>query len=87
MPTVSVAKAVAEPPSSLQVSEYEVVTEGPDIPDTVNTPPVQDVALIELHDRVEDWPGLILVGLADSEAVVAGGGAVNDPGVQGVNEP
>jgi len=53
----------------------------------VNAPPVQDVALVELHDGVEDWPELILVGLADSEAVGAGGGVVNDPAVQGVNEP
>jgi len=43
--------------------------------------------LVELHDSIEDCPELILVGLADSEAVVAGSAVVKDPAVQGVNVP
>jgi hypothetical protein len=35
---------------------------------------VQDVALVELHDRVEDCPAFSDIGLAASEAVGGGGG-------------
>jgi hypothetical protein len=89
---VTVARAVAEPPSPVQVTEYEVVTVGettaePDIADAVKWLPVQDEALVELHDRVEDWPALMVFGLAEREAVVAGGGVANEPAVHGVNEP
>jgi hypothetical protein len=53
---------------------------------------VQDDALVELHDRVDDCPALIDFGLAEREAVVSGGGVVNkrSPGpgqIQGVEEP
>jgi len=43
--------------------------------------------LVELHDRVDDCPTVILGGLAVSEAVTTGGGVVNEPAVHGVNEP
>jgi hypothetical protein len=49
----------------------------------VDPPPVQDVAFVELHERVEDCPELILVGPADSEAVVADGGVVKGSGGAG----
>jgi hypothetical protein len=89
---VTVARAVAEPPSPVQVTEYEVVTVGettaePDVADALKWLPVQDDALIELHDRVEDCPALTIFGLAEREAVVAGGGVVNEPAVHGVSEP
>jgi hypothetical protein len=48
---------------------------------------VQEVAFFEDQVRVEDWPELIFVGLADSEVVGAGGGVVKEPVVQDVNEP
>jgi hypothetical protein len=43
--------------------------------------------LVDFHDKVDDCPALIDAGLAESEAVVAGGGVVNEPAAQGVNEP
>jgi hypothetical protein len=36
---------------------------------------VQDVALVELHESVDDFPAFTDVGLAESEAVGAGGGS------------
>jgi hypothetical protein len=62
-------------------------TTEPDVPDAEKPLPAQDVALVELHDSVEDCPSLMVFGLADKETVVAGGGVVNKPAVQGVNEP
>ena len=44
------------------------------MPDAVNRLPVQDVALVELHERVDLFPALTDVGLAESDAVGAGGG-------------
>jgi hypothetical protein len=46
----------------------------PEVPDAEKFPLVQDVALVELHDRVEDCPVFIDIGLAASEAVGEGGG-------------
>ena len=46
----------------------------PEVPDAMKLPPLQDVALAELQDRVDDCPEFIDVGLAESEAVGAGGG-------------
>ena len=37
---------------------------------------MQNVALVELHDRVDDFPDVTDVGLAESEAVGAAGGGV-----------
>lgn len=56
-----------------------VVTPGftavePEIPDAAKPPPVQAVALVELHDSVDDCPEAIDAGLADNDAVGAGGG-------------
>jgi hypothetical protein len=51
-----------------------VITAVPEIPDAAKLPPVQDVALVELHERVDDHPAFTEVGLAESEAVGAGGG-------------
>lgn len=56
----------------------------PDVAEAVKLAPVQDVALVEVHDRVEDWPALIDLGLAASEAVTTGGGVENEPAVHGV---
>jgi hypothetical protein len=52
-----------------------VTTAEPEVPDAAKLPPVQDVALVELQERVDDLPAFIDVGLAESEAVGAGGGA------------
>jgi hypothetical protein len=49
-------------------------TAEPDIPVNAKLPLAQDVALVELHDSVDDCPAFIDVGLAESEAVGAGGG-------------
>ena len=73
------ADAVADPPFPEQVIEELVVTLGlttaePEVPDAVKLPPVQDVALVELQERVDDLPAFTDVGLAESEAVGAGGG-------------
>jgi hypothetical protein len=43
----------------------------PDVALPVEKPvPVQEVAFADDHVSVEDWPLVMLVGLADSEAVV-----------------
>src|SRR5215831_10742568 len=60
------------------------MTASPETPDAVNPPPVQEEALVELDIRVEACPGLIFVGYAESEAVVAGGVVVKEPAVHGV---
>ena len=62
-------------------------TAEPDVADAVKLPPVQDEALVELHDSVEDCPALMVFGLATREAIVAGGGVVNEPAVHGVSVP
>jgi len=56
----------------------------PEAPDAVKPLPVQEEALVELQVRVDACPGLIFVGLAVSEAVVAGGGVVKEPAVHEV---
>ena len=65
------------PPAPVQVREYVVVTVGlavtdPEVPDAVKPVPVQEVALEEDHVRVEDWPDVIVVGLAERVAVGMG---------------
>ena len=50
----------------------------PDIPVTPKLPPVQDVALVEFQERVDDCPAVIDAGLAESEAVGGGGGGATD---------
>ena len=49
-----------------------LTTAEPEVPEAVKLPPVQDVALVELQDRVDDCPALMEVGLAESETVGAG---------------
>ena len=51
-----------------------VTTTEPDVPDVARPLPLQEVAFVELHERVDDLPGLTDVGLAESEAIGAGGG-------------
>ena len=55
-----------------------VTTAEPEVPDAVKLPPVQDVALVEPQERVDDWPAFTDAGLAASEAVGAGGGGGGD---------
>jgi hypothetical protein len=75
-----VAVAVADPLFPEQLIEKVVVALGvttaePEVPDAVKLPPVQEVALVELQERVDDCPVFTDVGLAES-AAVGGGGAV-----------
>ena len=57
----------------------------PAVPDALKLLPAQEVALVEDQVRVEDCPALIFVGLAEREALGAGGGVVKEPAVQGVD--
>ena len=64
---VAVGDAETEPETALAVAKFV---------------PVQEVALVEDHVRVEDWPEVMVVGLAVSVAVgVAGGGTGDTPTV------
>ena len=49
-----------------------VTTAEPEVPDEVKPLPTQEVAFVELHERVEDCPAVIEMGLAESVAVGAG---------------
>jgi hypothetical protein len=51
-----------------------LTTAEPETPDAAKLPPVQDVALVELQERVDDLPAFTDVGLAESEAVGGDGG-------------
>ena len=51
-----------------------VTTAEPDVPDVAKPLLLQEVALVELHKRVDDCPAVTDVGLAESEAVGGGGG-------------
>ena len=44
----------------------------PAVPVGVKPEPVQDVALVELHESAADWPAVIEVGLTLRSAVGAG---------------
>ena len=73
--TVTVVLEFAVPPAPVQATEYVVVTVGetedePYVAPPVENPvPVQEAASVEDHESVEDWPEMILVGLAEREAV------------------
>jgi hypothetical protein len=49
-------------------------TTEPEVPDGVKLPPLQDVALVELQESVDDCPAVTDAGLADKDTVGAGGG-------------
>ena len=78
--TVTDALAVGEvPPEPVQVIEYVVLCDGvtttiPATPDAVKFTPVQEVALVDDQVSVDDWPEVIDVGDAESDAVGTGGG-------------
>jgi hypothetical protein len=74
VPTVTVALAFAVPPGPVQTTLYVCVAVGdtlavPDVPEAVKPVPVQDVAFVELHVRVDDPPAVIEAGLAERVAV------------------
>jgi hypothetical protein len=52
-----------------------LTTAEPEIFDAVKLPPLQDVALVDLQERVDDCPVVIDVGLAKSETVGGGSGS------------
>ena len=64
-----------------------LTTAEPEIPETVKLPLVQEVALVDLQESVKDFPVLIDVGLADSEAVGAGGGVATVTVADAVADP
>ena len=64
-----------------------VTTAEPEVPDAVKPPPVQDVALVELQESVDDCPAVIEVGLAESDAVGAGGGGATVTVADAVADP
>jgi hypothetical protein len=75
--TVTVAPLEAEPPAPVQVAEYVVVTVGettvePEVPVPVKFVNVHEVALVEDHVTVDDWPDVIEVGFAVTETVGSG---------------
>ena len=83
--TVTVADWVADPPPPVQVRVYVEVTVGVAdcVPETVFAPDhvpdaVQDVASVEVHESVEDWPLVIDKGEVESEIVGAWGGGGAD---------
>jgi hypothetical protein len=49
------------------------------VPEGENPVPVQEEALVEDQVRVDDWPDVIEVGLADREAVGTGLVTVPEP--------
>ena len=74
VPTVTVTFAVTVPLPPVQETLYVCVVVGdtvavPEVPDAVKPVPVQDVAFVEPHVSVEDWPPVIEVGLAESVTV------------------
>ena len=75
--TVTVAERESLPPAPVQVTEYVVEDDGetetlPDVAPPVENPvPVQEVALADDHVSVEEFPFIMLVGLAESAAVGA----------------
>ena len=80
-PTVTLALAAGDvPPEPVQVTEYVALCDGvtvtePALPEVVKLVPVHDVAFVDDHVSVADWPEVIDVGDAESEAVgVEGGG-------------
>lgn len=55
-----------------------VTTAEPEVPDIVKLTPLQDVALLELQESVDEFPAFTDMGLAESEAVGAGGGSATE---------
>ena len=51
-----------------------VTTADPETPVAVNPVPTQDVAFVEDQVRVDDFPAVMDVGLAERETVGGGGG-------------
>jgi hypothetical protein len=77
--TITAAVRVVDPPLPVQVMLYVVLTLGetkadPEAPDGLKPDPLQEVALVEDHERVDAAPGAMAPGLALNESV----GAVGD---------
>ena len=51
------------------VGETDVL---PEVPDALKPVPVHEVAFVELHVSVDDWPLVMLVGFAERVAVATG---------------
>ena len=63
---------VVDPPLPVQVTLYMVSTVGetetdPDTPDGENPVPLQEVALVDDHESVDDSPGAMATGFALEE--------------------
>ena len=64
-----------------------LTTAEPEVLDAAKLPPVQDVALVGLQERVDDCHALIDAGFAESEAVGAGGGVATVTVADAVVDP
>ena len=77
--TITGVVRVVDPPLPVQVMLYVVLTVGetrrdPETPDGEKPIPLQEVALVDDHDSVDEAPGAMPPGLALKESV----GAVGD---------
>jgi hypothetical protein len=77
--TITAVDAVVDPPPPVQVTMYVVLTVGeterdPEGPDGEKPVPLQEVALVDDHDSVDDAPAAAAPGLALKTTV----GAVGD---------
>jgi len=81
--TITGVVRLVDPPLPVQVMWYVVVTVGetardPETPDGEKPTPLQEVALVDDHDSVDEAPGATLEGFALNESV----GAVGDAGAR-----
>ena len=82
--TITDVLRVVDPPLPVQVMLYVVLTVGetardPETPDGEKPTPLQEVALVDDHDSVDEAPGAMHVGFALNESVGAVGDAAARP--------
>jgi hypothetical protein len=82
--TITGAVRVVDPPLPVQVRLYVVLIVGetardPATPDGEKPVPLQEVALVDDHDSVDDEPAAMPQGLAPNESVGAFGDAGATP--------
>ncbi len=81
--TITGHDRVVDPPLPAQVMLYVVLTVGetardPEAPDGEKPTPLQEVALVDDHESVDEAPGATYAGFALNKSV----GAVGDTGVR-----
>ena len=82
--TITDVRRVVDPPLPVQVMLYVVLAAGetsrdPETPDGEKPVPLQEVALVEDHDSVDEAPEAMAPGLAWNERVGAPGDAAARP--------